>query len=48
MMCAKNQEVSTKPFTVICNNCGSNNVTAKAYDYYDLGIICHDCKASAV
>ena len=46
MMCAKNQETDTKakPFTITCNNCGGHNVTVTAYEYYDLGVICHGCK----
>lgn len=32
-----------KPFTVICNHCGSNEVTVTAFEYHDLGIKCENC-----
>ena len=41
----KKEEIKTKPFTVICNNCGSQDVTVTALEYYDLGIKCIDCGA---
>lgn len=41
----KREEVKKKPFTIICNNCGSDNVTATAFEYRDLGITCKDCGA---
>ena len=31
------------PFTVICNNCGSNDVTVTAFEYHDLDIKCNYC-----
>ena len=31
------------PFDVICTNCGSHNVTATAFEHWDLGIRCHAC-----
>ena len=34
-----------KPFTVICNNCGSHDVTITAFEHYDLGIKCYNCGA---
>lgn len=39
------EEINPAPFTVICNNCGSHDVTITAYDYKDLGIKCHKCGA---
>ena len=41
----KIKEEKQKPFTIICNNCGSHDVTATAYEYYDLGIHCNNCGA---
>lgn len=32
-----------KPFTVICNNCGSHDVTVTACEYFDLEIKCNNC-----
>lgn len=38
------EEVEKKtPFTVICNNCGSNDVTVIAFEYHDLDIKCNRC-----
>ena len=37
------KEEKPKPFTVICNNCGSHDVTVTAWDHYDLGIKCYTC-----
>ena len=38
------EEVEKKtPFTVICNNCGSHDVTVTAFEYYDLDIKCNRC-----
>ena len=34
-----------KPFSIICNNCGSHNVTVTAYDYLYLCITCRCCGA---
>lgn len=31
------------PFTVICNNCGSHDVTVTAFEYHDLEIKCNYC-----
>lgn len=39
------EEINPAPFTVICNNCGSHDVTIVAYEYYDLGIKCNYCGA---
>ena len=39
-----NEDKST-PFTVICNDCGSHNVTVTAFEYYDLQIKCNNCGA---
>lgn len=39
------EELNSAPFTVICNNCGSHDVTIVAYEYYDLGIKCNKCGA---
>lgn len=47
-MYAKGRDMSKekpKPFTIICNNCGSNDVTVTAFEHYDLGIKCHNCGA---
>lgn len=38
-------EEKPKPFTVICNNCGSHDVTVTAFEYRDLGIKCCNCGA---
>ena len=35
-----NREV---PFDVICNNCGSHNVTVTAFEHWDLEIKCNNC-----
>ena len=32
-----------KPFTVICNHCGSHDVTVIAFEYHDLQIKCENC-----
>lgn len=37
------EKIEPKPFTIICNNCGSHNVSVTAYEYHDLGITCHHC-----
>ena len=34
-----------KPFTVICNHCGSHDVTVIAFEYHDLAIKCENCGA---
>ena len=34
-----------RPFTVICNHCGSHDVTVVALEYYDLAIKCENCGA---
>ena len=39
------EEINAAPFKVICNNCGSHDVTIIAYEYYDLGIKCNRCGA---
>lgn len=39
------EELNSAPFTVVCNNCGSHDVTIVAYDYHDLGIKCNRCGA---
>ena len=39
-----NEDKST-PFTVICNDCGSHNVTVTAFEYFDLEIKCENCGA---
>lgn len=39
------ENTKPSPFTVICNNCGSHNVSITAFEYYDLGITCHNCRA---
>ena len=41
----KREEVKKKPFTIICNNCGSHQVTVTALEYYDLSIHCLTCGA---
>lgn len=37
------KEEKPRPFTVICNHCGSHDVTVTAFEYYDLGIKCNNC-----
>lgn len=37
------KETNFKPFTIICNNCGSHDVTATACEYLDLEIKCNCC-----
>ena len=39
------EENKPKPFTIICNHCGSHDVTATAFEYYELEIKCHNCGA---
>lgn len=39
------EDIKPKPFAVICNNCGSHNVSVTAYEFHDLGISCHCCGA---
>lgn len=41
----KPEDIKPKPFTIICNNCGSHNVNVTAYEFRDLGITCHCCGA---
>lgn len=41
----RNIEEKPKPFTVICNNCGSHQVRVTALEYYDLSITCLTCGA---
>ena len=31
------------PFRIECTNCGSRDVTATAFEYYDLEITCNCC-----
>lgn len=35
------EEVKEAPFDIVCNNCGSHNVTVIAFD--DLEIECENC-----
>jgi transcription elongation factor Elf1 len=39
------KEEKPKPFTVICNHCGSHQVIVTAIEYYDLSITCLTCGA---
>ena len=40
---SKDEEVKVIPFDVICNHCGSHNVTITAFEYWDLEIKCNSC-----
>ena len=39
----KEEEVKEVPFDVVCNNCGSHNVTITAFEHWDLGIKWEKC-----
>lgn len=39
------KEEKPKPFTIICNHCGSHQVRVTALEYYDLSITCLTCGA---
>ena len=39
----KEEEVKEVPFDVVCNNCGSHNVTITAFEHLDLEIKCEKC-----
>lgn len=39
----KEEEVKEVPFDVVCNNCGSHNVTITAFEHWDLEIKCEKC-----
>lgn len=38
-----NKATKLKPFTIVCNNCKSTDVTVTACEYYDLEIKCNCC-----
>jgi len=38
-------KIFNTPFTVICNNCGSHDVTITAFEFHDLEIKCRECGA---
>ena len=40
---SKEEVEKETPFTVICNNCGSHDVTVTACEYHDLDIKCNRC-----
>ena len=37
------EEIKDVPFDVVCNNCGSHNVTITAFEHLDLEIKCEKC-----
>ena len=37
------KDIKEVPFDIICNNCGSHNVTITAFDYWELQIKCETC-----
>ena len=39
----KPEETKKTPFMIVCNDCGSHDVTVNAFDYATLEIRCDDC-----